>query len=176
MESSNLFDLEGLSISSNLKDKFLQMKEAGQTLENAVFAVNKIILADFMRSNNLDLVVVEYSGSGDSGGVDSVTFCIGDRQVADTPQGRLSLLFVERHYRKNGDVIKFTTFETGAESAFERMAYEALDICGQGGWENDGGGQGEVRFTLANPQDEAVAIKVNHTTYITEAVEDEYDL
>jgi hypothetical protein len=167
------FHLEALS--PELENKLREMVSAGKKPADAAFAINKMLLADFMRENKIDLVVAEYSGSGDSGGVNMVTFYLGDRQV-DVPQGRLSLLFIERRYHKDGDTVKFTTFDAYVRSAFERMTDEALDLCGEGGWEVNSGGYGEVRFTLKSPQDEAVAVKITHNAYITEVETNEYDI
>jgi hypothetical protein len=167
------FHLDGLS--PELENKLREMVSAGKKPADAAFAINKMLLANYMRENSIDLVVAEYSGSGDSGGVDMVTFYRGERQV-DVPRGRLSLLFVERRYHKDGDTVKFTTFDTYERSAFERMTDDALDLCGQDGWEVNSGGYGEVRFTLKSPQDEDVAVKITHNAYITEVETNEYDI
>jgi hypothetical protein len=167
------YDLNGLS--PELETELRDMLSAGKEPEEAAFEINKMILANYMRENKIDLVVAEYEGSGDSGGVDNVDFFREGRQV-DEPQGRVQSVGADRIYRNAGYLVSIKTLEVGAFDAFSFPVYSALRLRGHGGWENDGGGQGEVRFTLASPQDEAVAIKVNHTTYITEVMEDEYDL
>lgn len=163
------------SLSPELEKKLREMISAGKEPEEAAFEINKVILADFMRENKIDLVVAEYSGSGDSGGVDMVTFYRDERQVSP-PKELLSLVFVERRYHKDGDTFKFTTFDAYDRSAFERMTDDALDMCGEKGWENNNGGYGEVRFTLKSPQDEDVAVKITHNAYITEVETNEYDI
>jgi hypothetical protein len=167
------FDLTKLS--TELETKLREMVSAGKKPDDAEFAINKMLLANYMRENKIDLVVAEYSGSGDNGGVDTVTFYRGERQVSP-PQELLSLVFVERRYHQDGDTVKFTTFDTSADSAFEMMTDDALNLCGQDGWEINDGGYGEARFKLENPEDEAVVVQVTHNTYITDVETDEYDL
>jgi hypothetical protein len=167
------FDLAGLS--PKLETKLRDMLSDGKKPKEAAFEVNKMILANYMRENKIDLVVAEYEGSGDSGGVENVSFFREGRQV-DEPQGRTQLVVVDRIYRNTGNLVNIKTMELGAIDAFSFPVYSALDLCGQGGWETNDGGYGEARFTLKSPQDEAVAVKLTHNTYITDVKMDEYDI
>jgi hypothetical protein len=162
-------------ISSELETKLRDMLSAGKKPADAVFEINKRILANYMRENKIDLVFAGYSGSEDNGCVDVLVFYRGDRKVS-SPKGLLSLVFVGRRYHKDGDIFKFTTFDTDARNSFERMTDDALDLCGHGGWEINDGGYGEARFKLENPEDEAVVVQVTHNTYITDVETDSYDL
>jgi hypothetical protein len=167
------FHLTGLS--PELETKLREMIAAGKKPADVEFEINKVILANYMREHKIDLVVAEYEGSGDSGGVEYVTFFREGHQV-DAPQGRTPLVGADRIYQKEGETIRIKAVEVGASDAFSLPVYSALDLCGHRGWEIDDGGYGEVRFTLASPQDEAVAVKITHNAYITEVETDEYDL
>jgi hypothetical protein len=167
------FDLKNISPEFETKLRDMVSDGSGKKPAYAAFIINKMLIADFMRRSSIDLVVAEYSGSGDSGGIDTVSFYRGGQKV-NPPQGRLSLVFVERRYREEGDIVKFTTLEGVARCAFERMTDDALDIRGHGGWETNDGGYGEAIFKLEGSKDDDLVVQVAHNIYVTNVVKDQY--
>jgi hypothetical protein len=167
------FHLNGLP--PELETKLRDMVSAGKKPEEAAFEINKAILADFMRENKIDLVVADYEGSGDGGGVGYVAFFREGHQV-DVPQGRTQLVIDDRLLYQKNVKFRIRTVEVEARDAFSLPVDSALNLFVREGWDVGDGGYGEVRFTLKSPQDETVAVKITHNAYITEVETNEYDI
>jgi hypothetical protein len=161
-------EFEGLS--PKIAAKFFEIRMGDKKInDEEIFAANKAALGEFMRQHGLDRVVVTYSGSGDNGGIDEVTFFEGTEVVVE--QVPIALLEVDWNYKKQKKEVKVIKLKP--DDAFGHMAEEALCLSEHEGWELDEGGDGEVTFTLSGDD---VVVHIVHNQYYRGANTHEHTL
>ena len=131
--------------------------------ERLVFAFNKSALAEAMRALELTAVTVNYSGSGDEGMIDEISFQPGNTQ-ADNKSVRAARV-VHLWHAETGVTRVSLVFEVA--DLFDLTADlcdRAIALCGHDGYENNDGGSGT--FTLR--ADDAIA-QLEHTDYFIES-------
>lgn len=117
----------------------------------------KKILIDELRTLGVAKLVIEYSGSGDSGAVD----CISAYSAADLVEMDKPGVFVapkdvdemaEAYYGRDGQIaIRVSNKLLGEDDALlslqlEKFAYDLLDYFAVGDWVNNDGGSGKLTF------------------------------
>lgn len=129
----------------------------------ALFDFNKHALAVAMRQIGFSSVVVTYSGGGDSGQFDEVSFL-----PPDVEEGPTKPVVAVMRYRWDAEA------HCGAsELAFEDMALQdiaealcdaAVSLTGHNGYENSDGGSGTFTLQAADASSE-----LEHSDYYTES-------
>ena len=125
---------------SDFTSFFNQQKQYEKALAE-VNAANKITLFDALIKAGVTTVTVEFDGEGDSGQIESVTACIGDKQTK-LPNVPITV----RHVSWNSQ--DTTTVDTPLPEAIKDLCYDYLSQE-HGGWENNDGAFGTFSFDVA---------------------------
>lgn len=131
--------------------------------ERLVFAFNKSTLAEAMRALELTAVTVNYSGSGDEGMINEISFQPGSTQ-ADSKSVRAARVV---HLWNAETAVRSVSLVFEVADLFDLAADlcdRAIALCGHNGYENNDGGDGT--FTLR--ADDAIA-ELEHTDYFMES-------
>ena len=119
---------------------------------------NKIMTK--LHSINVTKVIVYYSGSGDSGGIDDIQFYINEQhQRQDTS-----------FYSNKNNLDVLLDYEN-KDITIHDFIYEFTDNLLQhlyGSWYNDDGGNGEVHYLVNQKDIDQSEIIVNHNEVYTE--------
>jgi hypothetical protein len=115
-----------------------------EKLNAKAIALNKANILEALKLADIAKVVIEFDGSGDSGGIEFIT-CDQDKKIPDTTVNEWAI----------GDKHTLTGTETKLETALDDFAYSLLEHT-QAGWENDGGAYGEITINVS-------AATVTHT-------------
>ena len=111
---------------------------------------NKGAVFDALATANITEVHVEFDGEGDSGQIESITVFRGEVRI-DLPVMTVPIQSVVWGGTEP------TTAEWSLEEAIETLCYDYLEDT-HGGWENNGGGYGEFRFTVPS---RSVVLEIN---------------
>lgn len=112
---------------------------------------------------NVDRVNIEFSGSGDSGSIQSVEVRDGYGNKINLSGHKLDWVTTSSTY-KDGKWVETSTPETKELSAIlKQVAYAAIETTGLD-WYNDDGGQGEFSIDLTtSPPTIDLEIGINYT-------------
>lgn len=122
----------------------------------------KFILAS-MAMKGICKIIADFSGSGDSGSVDSVRFYDCDEELVDglgtvvVPWQKSS-----KFYRDGKWVEEVHKTSQSLHDVMTDLAYTALESTGLD-WYNNDGGQGEVVFTMYPEFSVEVNVGINYT-------------
>jgi len=103
----------------------------------------------WMKRNNIDTAIVNYSGSGDSGSVDSLEFFKAGKPInekKDLPTDE-NLRFDKIQYLTKTSKNCFQFKELNCDNFFRDLCYQALNCSGNSGWEIDSGSSGYFQIT-----------------------------
>jgi hypothetical protein len=117
-------------------DPFNDWKVREQLNEKAI-ALNKANILEAFKLVGISEVVIEFNGSGDDGGVESVT-CDGDKQIPDTTVNEWSV----------GEKHTLISNEAKLNIALGNFAYSLLEHT-HAGWENDAGAFGDITIDVS---------------------------
>lgn len=128
----------------------------------AIFDFNKQTLAAAMRGLGISSLTVSYSGSGDSGQIDEVSFEPWTELGADdTAQAAVSEWHWNGDDRRSHEQLVFAAL--GLVDFAESLCDAAIALCDHDGYENNDGGEG--RFTL---QAEGASAELEHSDFYVE--------
>jgi len=103
-------------------------------------------------------VVVEFSGAGDSGQIDSVYYLDKNNESQDIPNDMIA--WTKQTYGEQEP----TTKRTSLQDVIEDLCYRALDGTGLD-WSNNEGGQGNLRIDLReSPVKTTLHVGINEMT------------
>ena len=128
-----------------------------------VFAFNKSALAEAMRAIELTAVSVNYSGSGDEGMINEISFQPSSPQ-ADSKVVRAARVVHLWHAETSTRSVSLVFEDADLFDLAADLCDRAIALCGHNGYQNNDGGDGT--FTLR--ADDAIA-KLEHTDYIMES-------
>ena len=130
--------------------------------ENSVLARNKAILLDTLAQRGVCSATVTYSGVGDSGSIESMTFEIAKGPALD--ESAVITVLAQRSQFEDGEWHQ-TVIEEAVpiEQALRDFADEAIDLV-HDGWEEGEGASGNVIFDCEN-----ATVRIEHTAYFTDA-------
>jgi len=162
--------METIELYPEIATKFFEIRIGIEVSEEEIFEVNKRALMRFMNQYEIDRVVVAYSGSGDNGGIDNVTFFNGDYVNSYVERRGKEICLIGMWERiKEEKLLKLPPTD-----AFGYMAEVALALTGHEGWELDDGGDGEVTFVLSS--EGRLVVRIEHNEYYTQVNRHEYEL
>jgi hypothetical protein len=128
-----------------------------------VFAFNKSVLAEAMRALDLTSVTVNYSGSGDEGMINEISF-----QPSSTSAGSKSVRAARVkhfwHAEAEARSVSLVFEDANLFDLAEDLCDGAITLCGHNGYQNNDGGNGT--FTLR--AEDAIA-ELEHTDYFMES-------
>lgn len=116
------------------------------------FEHNKKVVFDALRAAGISGAWISYSGGGDCGQVDSVEFePASARKENKTTSATVTLRETTSRFVSNEEGWQETDREAEQtlQQAVVQLAYDMLDAH-VGGWENNEGGQGEVKLLVEN--------------------------
>lgn len=126
-------------------------------------------LLDVMIANGLNKATVDFSGSGDSGGVDEIYFLDSQQAVSGddikaTVYQRIASTFIEGQGWVTGPV---APQESTLKDLANLVAFLDID-AEQVDWHNDGGGRGTWELTIANGDATRVNVELSIDQYVQE--------
>ena len=142
------------------EEKINKLREA---VDQAAYAANKMMTMEALSKAGIELVEVEYSGSGDEGSIDDVQY-----SPERPPQGfSFPAMGVEVEWsrdRRRDSIESISVFEGHInEDSLTEDADEAVEQAGFGGYQDNDGGGGKVFFHVkAEGQYPAGSIVVQH--------------
>lgn len=150
-----------------------RMREDDERNKSEAEQLKPIVLAS-LKENEITRAVANYSGSGDSGQVDSVTLYKNKKELSDEdaeairikiPKTRSKFNEKKKRWERIPEVV-----ETDLPDAIQEMAYYAVE-ANFAGWENNDGASGELEIDV-----ETGKCTLGHNTYRTESDYDEVDV
>lgn len=136
----------------NNYDKILEMMALGRSEAAKRIQLNKHILFDLLDSKNISNVVVNFDGSGDSGGVEQILLHPRNEDSIHFDSNAICAQNVEGakvlHGTRMGPGGWEQIYEEGpitVKSLIENICYDALKAEHEG-WENNDGAYGEISF------------------------------
>jgi hypothetical protein len=149
----------------------MKTKEKSKMNFNELVKKNKLkIIKEIKTKTNIKFVEVSYSGAGDSGAIDQVTFFDSTETVIphkDIPS--IKIKYIETSYslfsRDDDSVDSTTEKEVCLPEALEDFCWDILSFK-RGGWEINDGSEGYLKFDI-----DKGTLSLNHTEYYTESVE-----
>lgn len=112
------------------------------------FKRNISAIADVLTEIGAHSVVAEYSGSGDSGDCFDILLTGADVSIVATKQ--VKRLIVESHYNPIANSWvenEAEEIDAGFNSAVKDLCWDAVELSGNSGWENNEGGSGSFTVT-----------------------------
>ncbi len=139
------------------------------------FEVNKAAILEVLRSAGATAAVVEYDGSGDSGGVELMEINgLASRELGNAlRQTPVAETVVKRRWDAAAGRMDpeptVTTRASTLEVALENLLWMAVALASRSGWENDGGGGGtftvDVKTGIATLEHYDNYVDVVHTNW-----------
>jgi hypothetical protein len=123
------------------EDNFIAAYESHTAILRKAVEANKTVVLDALSAAEITIVIVEFDGEGDSGGIESVVVCKGDARI-ELPAGSVPFLQVQFGADAPGKV------QQTLHEAIESLCYDCLAEH-HGGWENDDGAYGTFTFNVA---------------------------
>lgn len=140
-----------------MHDYYKEMKEKFLVLRTAL---QKVLLMQ-----GITKVCAEYSGCGDSGQIDELTFFHGTTGAPIEPEFPDDVLVKVKEYTHDGRFELVENERPLNEDDVETMFYKALGMnCP--GWEINEGSSGNILWDVENDK-----VKLNHSYYVPEEVE-----
>lgn len=131
---------------------------------------NKAAILSALKQADIHLVVVEYYGEGDSGGIEMLE---GYRDGTKVPfDDNASVVLKSGYYNYLEKTETITEKSYGLEEAIREFSYSLIEVR-HGGWENNDGGRGEIKI-CAKPGAESVTLE--HADYYREEHLSEYTI
>lgn len=143
-------------------------KESKTTVEGTITKNKLKLLKELKTKTNIKYVEVVYSGSGDSGAIDGVTFLDADQKTIktkDIPSIYIKYDLLHNGYWSDTDVASCTQKESNLSEAIEDFCWSVLSHK-KGGWEINDGSDGYFTFNV----DEGTVV-LSHTEFYTESME-----
>ena len=143
-----------------------RMREDDERNKSESEKLKPIVLAS-LKENKITRAVANYSGSGDSGQVDSVTLYKGKTEISEEdaetirikiPKTRSQFNDKKKQWERIPEVV-----ETDLPDAIREMAYYAVE-ANFAGWENNDGASGELEIDVKTGN-----CTLGHNTYRTES-------
>ena len=121
-------------------------------------------LLDALRRLNIATIRAEYSGTDDSGCIDTITCQTCDEDDFPLPDTKIDYVLTEDNYdAKLTTYVKYSrTLQMTLHDAIEQFCYDALEEH-HAGWEIDGGADGIFEFDIA-----AGTARLTHNACIVE--------
>jgi len=143
-------------------------KESKITVEDTITKNKLKILKELKTKTNIKYVEVAYSGSGDSGAIDGVTFLDAAKEsikTKDIPNINIKYDLLTNGWWSDKDVASCTKKESNLSEAIDDFCWSVLERK-KGGWEINDGSEGYFMFDVDNG-----TVVLNHTEFYTESTE-----
>ena len=137
-----------------------------RTVEQELIRRNRPVLLGALKELGLNQVNVDYSGSGDSGGIEQTRILpVGSDESIETTgafnEHRVTIWWTDAFWSQPSRGAKFARKTMALAEAIHEIAEELLDQH-FGGFENNDGGSGSVVFDAGEKQ-----IRIDHDWNIT---------
>lgn len=131
---------------------------------------NRDSISTALKNLEITSVVINYSGSGDCGGIDEVSLYKGDELVEMNGEVLISTETSSWDSKKSIWINQTIEKICSLKEALETFLYDWLE-CKYSGWEINDGSSGECTISVATNK-----FLLNHTTYYTESETTEHSL
>lgn len=140
----------------NMNDFMSRYAAHEELVKTEIFPANKALAIEALRGAGVTRVTVEFSGSGDSGQLDSI-------DVDGTePFGPIDVTLRSTSMYGGGE----ETF-TSVDDLIDNLTFQVIDATGHSGYENNDGASGTITFDI-----EAGTIEFSIDSYFTESTND----
>jgi hypothetical protein len=140
----------------------LSVEADPNSADRAIFEFNKLALAGALRALGITRVTVEYSGGGDEGRTESITFEPNDQHTSHTVNVALMKYRWDEERACGGSELAFD--DMALDQVAEALCDTAISLTGHNGYENNDGGAGTFVLQAAD-----ATAELEHSDYYTES-------